>query len=195
MRATRPALMSLAGAAALLAPAAAAHAEEPGTLTSFSFSVSPSTVAPGGTVALTATGCPAKKATVSSDVFDTVTVHDGRPTEARVDKAAEPGAEYEVTFDCKGEKGRASLTVTPGSGTGTGTGTSTSPSTGPGTDSGTGGDHHQAPVKPGGGAHAGTGGSYSGFGPVQAGAGWALVAGALGGGVYLLLRRRPGERA
>ncbi|MFJ3102202.1 hypothetical protein [Streptomyces sp. NPDC086835] len=169
MRATPLASLSLAGAVALLAPAAAAHAEE-GGITSFAFSVSPSTVEPGGTVTLTATKCPAKKVTVSSEVFETVTVHDGRPATAKVDEDARPGAEYEVTFDCEGEKGHAPLTIAAGSG----------------------GTHGPGTVKPGGGAHAGTGGSVFDLGPARSVAGWTLVACALGGGVYLL-RRRSGE--
>ncbi|QIP88051.1 hypothetical protein GLX30_33075 [Streptomyces sp. Tu 2975] len=170
MRATPLAFLSLAGAVALLAPAAAAHAEDEGDITSFAFSVSPSTVEPGGTVTLTATECPAKKVTVSSEVFETVTVHDGGPATAKVDKDAKPGAEYKVVFDCKGEKGHAPLTIATGSG----------------------GTHPPATVKPGGGAHAGTGGSVSDPGPARSVAGWALVACALGGGVYLL-RRRSGQ--
>lgn len=170
MRAISLAFLSLAGAAALLAPAPAAHAKEGGGIASFAFSVSPSTVEPGGTVTLTATECPAKKVTVSSEVFRTVTVHDGRPATAKVDENAVPGAEYEVTFDCKGEKGHAPLTIAAGSG----------------------GAHRPATMKPGGGARAGSGGSFSDPGPARSVAGWTLVACALGGGVYLL-RRRTGE--
>ncbi|MEV4682278.1 hypothetical protein [Streptomyces kurssanovii] len=172
MRAIPLAFLPLAGAVALLTPVAAAHAEEGGGVTSFAFSVSPSTVEPGGTVTLAATDCPAKKVTMSSEVFDTVTVHDGRPATAKVDKDAEPGAEYEVTFDCKGEKGHAPLTIAAGSG----------------------GTHRPGTVKPGGGAHAGSGGSFTDPGPARSVAGWTLVACALGGGVYLL-RRRSGEGA
>jgi plastocyanin len=170
MRAIPLAFLSLAGAVALLAPAAAAHAEEGGGITSFAFSVSPSTVETGGTVTLTATECPAKKVTVSSGVFETVTVHDGRPATAKVDENAKPGAEYDVTFDCKGEKGHAPLTIAGGSG----------------------GTHRPGTVKPGGGAHAGTGGSFTEPGPARSVAGWTLVACAVGGGVFLL-RRRSGE--
>ncbi|NUK56564.1 hypothetical protein [Streptomyces lunaelactis] len=44
-------------------------------------------------------------------------------------------------------------------------------------------------VKPGGGVRAGAGGSFSDLSPVQIGVGSALLAGAAGGSVLLLLRR------
>lgn len=105
MRVIRVASVALLGAAALGVAAPAALADDGNhNITSFGFTVSPSTVAPGGTVTLNATGCEVPSVTVSSGVFDTVTLEEGRSATARVDDDAKPGAEYEVTFDCKGRR-------------------------------------------------------------------------------------------
>ncbi|MFI9586069.1 hypothetical protein ACIHCQ_30480 [Streptomyces sp. NPDC052236] len=116
MRATSVASLALIGTAALTfgAPAALA-ADEGNTVTPFGFTVTPTTVAPGGTVTLSATECEATAATASSDVFDTVTLSAGRPATARVSEDAKPGAEHQVTFDCAGEKGTSALAITGGS--------------------------------------------------------------------------------
>ncbi|MEU9607096.1 hypothetical protein [Streptomyces sp. NPDC048057] len=80
-------------------------------VTSFGFTVTPQTVAPGGTVTLNATECAVPTVTASSGVFDTVTLTDGQPATARVFDEAEPGVEHVVTFDCKGERGSAKIVV------------------------------------------------------------------------------------
>jgi hypothetical protein len=113
MRAISVASLALIGAAALAfgAPAAIA-ADEGDTVTPFGFTVTPTTVAPGGTVTLSATECEATAVTASSGVFDPVTLPEGRPATARISEDAKPGAEHQVTFDCAGEKGTTPLTIT-----------------------------------------------------------------------------------
>ena len=199
MRAIRIALLSLAGAAALVPVAAVAQAAEDGDITSFAFSVSPATVAPGDTVTLEASACEVPTVTVSSGVFDTVTLTDGRPGEAAIDEEATPGAEYEVAFDCDGEKGLAALTLADGSGGGhrdpatAKPGTSKPGTSEPGTVWPPGTPKPPVAAKPGGGVKAGAGGSFSDLGPAQLATGSVLIAGALGAGGVLLLRRRPGD--
>ncbi|MEO3974768.1 hypothetical protein [Streptomyces sp. CAU 1734] len=145
-------------------------------LTSFDFTVSPLTVAPGGTVTLNAAECASPTVTASSGVFETVTLSGGRPGTARIFEHAEADTEYDVTFDCKGEKGTAKLSVKgsrpPGE-----AGNHTTP---------------QHPVKPGGGVNAGAGGDSGGPSAAQITAGSLLVAGAVGGGGLLLRRRAEG---
>ncbi|MET9933977.1 MULTISPECIES: hypothetical protein [unclassified Streptomyces] len=116
MRAIRGAASAalLGAAAAMTAGPAALAVEDDGTITSFGFSVTPATVAPGGTVTLTSEGCEEPSVTVTSGVFDTVTLEEGRPGTATVDAEAKAGAQYEITFDCKGERGTTTLTVTGG---------------------------------------------------------------------------------
>ncbi|MFH7599994.1 hypothetical protein WDV06_33580 [Streptomyces racemochromogenes] len=105
-------------------PAALAAEEAPAT--SFAFAVTPSTVAPGGTVTLSVSNCGAAYATASSGVFDTVTIERGRTVKVTVDRDARPGALYSVTFTCNGENGSADLTIAGGT-----TKPSTSSTTGP----------------------------------------------------------------
>jgi len=171
MRAIHVSSLSVIGAAVLtfVAPATAL-AEEEKDITSFGFTVTPSTIAPGGTVTLNATECEVPTVKVSSGVFDTVTLNEGRSGTAQVYDDAKPGAEYEVTFECKGEKGTAPLTITGGQG------------------------KHEDPGmrKPDGGVKAGAGGSFSDLSATQIAIGSALVAGGLGGGAFLL-RRRTGD--
>ncbi|KOX25757.1 MULTISPECIES: hypothetical protein [unclassified Streptomyces] len=113
MRAIRAAASAaLLGAAAVMAAGPAALAAEgDGAVTSFGFSVTPATAAPGATVTLTSEGCEVPSVTVTSGVFDTVTLEEGRPGTATVDSDARAGAQYEITFDCEGERGTATLTV------------------------------------------------------------------------------------
>ncbi|MFF4325040.1 hypothetical protein ACFYZT_00810 [Streptomyces sp. NPDC001591] len=94
------------------APAGLAAEEAPAT--SFAFAVTPSTVAPGGTVTLSVSNCGASSATASSGIFDTVTIERGRTVKVTVDRDARPGALYSVTFTCDGENGSADLTITGG---------------------------------------------------------------------------------
>ncbi|MEU9699387.1 hypothetical protein [Streptomyces sp. NPDC047981] len=157
-------------------------------ITSFGFSVSPATVAPGGTVTLTSDGCEVGSVTVTSGIFDTVTLKEGRAGTATVDVEAKAGAEYQVTFDCKGEKGTTPLTIV---GDATGGHTTGGHATG-GKDGGTTTDT---------GAHkgvkAGFGGGADAMGATEAVMGGVLIAGALGAGGVLLARRhrRAGDRA
>ncbi|MGW3404977.1 hypothetical protein [Streptomyces zhihengii] len=181
---------------ALLAGAVpAARAEPDGDITSFAYSVSPASVAPGGTVSLTATECASATVTVTAPVFDTVTLSGGKPGRAELYPDAEPGAEYEVVFTCEGETGRARLTVSGSSGQhhspAPRPGESTRP---PAHDP----DRHEKPgkdVKPGGGVKAGTGGSFTDLGPARLAAGGLVIAAGLAWAGLLLLRRRSGGRA
>jgi hypothetical protein len=113
------ATLALTVAGAALAPAAFADSR----ITSFGFSVSPATVAPGGSVTLTATDC-AGRATASDApaLFDGMTLGrgDGPGRAATVGTDAKPGAEYDVTSTCGSEQGTAPLTIGDGTGTPTG---------------------------------------------------------------------------
>ncbi|GHA76693.1 hypothetical protein ACIQRS_05650 [Streptomyces termitum] len=114
---TAPAALLATAAVALAAPAATAGEGDEGTdrnITSFGFSVSPRTIAPGGTVTLTTEGCEVPSVTVTSGIFDTVTLTEGRPGRATVDIDAKAGTQYEIAFDCKGERGTTTLTVEGG---------------------------------------------------------------------------------
>ncbi|MEV8588787.1 hypothetical protein [Streptomyces sp. NPDC051180] len=109
MRAIRAATTALLGAAALAlaapvalaadgapAPGPKVRARAPGD-----FVVSPSVVAPGGRVTLSAPGC-ASTATASAGIFDTVTIAPGATASATVDLDAKRGAVYTVLFNCTG---------------------------------------------------------------------------------------------
>ncbi|MGW6141191.1 hypothetical protein, partial [Streptomyces sp. NPDC055140] len=140
-------------------------------VTSFGFTVSPKTVSPGGTVTLNATRCKTPTVRVTGPVFGDVTLNAGRSAKAKVSAGAKPGAQYDVTFDCKGERGIAKLTISGGGAR------PTTPTT---------------PTVPRG-VEAGDGGSLSKLDATQLVAGTALVAGALGAGVYAA-RRRSGSQ-
>ncbi|QGZ51823.1 hypothetical protein GPZ77_28665 [Streptomyces sp. QHH-9511] len=156
-------------------------------ITSFGFSVSPETVAPGGTVTLKSHGCQLPSVTVSSGVFDTVTLKEGHAGKATVDVDAKVGAEYVVTFDCKGEKGTTMLTIAGGSGHSTGGHSTGGHATGGESPSGhsTGGTGTGAHK----GVRAGFGGGFGQFGTAETVVGSGLIAGALGGAVVLIRRR------
>ncbi|MCX4780530.1 hypothetical protein [Streptomyces sp. NBC_01264] len=177
MLSLRVASVALLSTAAFALAAPMASADDGGTtpnVTSFGFTVSPATVAPGGTVTLNATECQEPLVKVSSGVFDAVELNEGKSATVTVDADAKPGARYEVTFDCKGEKGTTTLTVAShsiGTGTGTGTGTTT----------------------PSKGVKAGLGGGAGGLNGTEIAAGSVLLAGALGGGVFLMRRRADGN--
>ncbi|MFC9592964.1 hypothetical protein [Streptomyces sp. NPDC056944] len=175
MRAIRAASAALLSAVAVVAVAPMALAAGDGNhdITSFGFSVTPATIAPGGTVTLTSDGCEVPSVTVTSGVFETVTLNEGRPGTATIDVDAKAGAQYEITFDCKGERGTAPLTIAQGGDTGTHTGA------------------HKG-VKAGYGTAAGT--DTAGLGVTEAVTGGLLIAGALGAAV-VLTRRRAGGRA
>ncbi|NEB81772.1 hypothetical protein G3I40_42145, partial [Streptomyces sp. SID14478] len=107
-------LVSLA-AVGLTAPAALA--DDGGTqpdVTSFGFSVSPSTVAAGGTVTLSSTECEVPTVHVTAPIFDDAELNEGHSATAQVYPDAKPGAQYDVTFECNGEKGTTSLTIATG---------------------------------------------------------------------------------
>lgn len=138
-------------------------------ITSFGFSVTPSTVAPGGTVTLKADGCEVPSVKVESGVFDTVTLNEGHQGTATVDFDAKVGAQYEVTFDCKGERGTTTLTIAGGGG-------------------------HKSDQSTGAhkGVKAGFGsGGTNGIGTTEMVTGGVLIAGALGAAVVLMRRREP----
>ncbi|MFD7961962.1 hypothetical protein ACFV5J_14290 [Streptomyces zaomyceticus] len=193
MRAIRAASVALLSAAAVIvvAPTALAGEDENHGVTSFGFSVTPTTIAPGGTVTLTSDGCEEPSVTVTSGVFDTITLNEGRSGTATVDLDAKAGAQYEITFDCKGERGTTTLTVAQG-GTG-GTGGNTSGNTG-GHDEGTATGAHKG-VKAGYGTAAATGADSEGLGVAEVVTGVLLIAGALGAAVVLTRRRDAGGRA
>ncbi|MDX3666905.1 hypothetical protein [Streptomyces europaeiscabiei] len=166
MRAIRVASAALLGLTALSLTAPAAHAARAGDITSFGFGVVPSTIAAGGQVTLRVDGCH-HRTTVSSGVFDTVTIPRGRSVAtADVDWDARPGTVYEVTFQCGDESGRTDLTIA-----------SSRPPHHP--------THH-----PTGGSHAGAGGTVAGFDLHEIGLGAALVAGSLTA-AWRWSRRRP----
>jgi hypothetical protein len=171
IRAASAAALAIA-AVALTAPAAtAAPAGGPtgGNVTPFGFSVTPSTIAPGGRVTLSVTDC-GTTATASSAVFDTTTIPRGRTAVATVDRDARRGAVYRVTFTCEGRSGTTSLTIA-------GSGATARPTT---------------PVP--GGVRGGLGGSVGGSDTAEFTAGAALVLAAAAGTVYAARRRTAGGR-
>ncbi|MDJ0382804.1 hypothetical protein [Streptomyces sp. G-G2] len=102
-----------AGAVLVLSlPSAVAAEAQP--ITSFAFAVAPSTVAPGGTVVLSVTGCTAASTSVSSGIFDTVSVPKGSTVRVTVDRDARRGARYSVNFTCGNETGSADVTIAGG---------------------------------------------------------------------------------
>ncbi|MBE8476363.1 hypothetical protein [Streptomyces justiciae] len=173
MRAIRVASAALLGVGALALSAPAAVASGGGNITPFGFSVMPSTIAAGGQVTLQldrdSGGCTGS-ATVSSGVFDTITIPGNRSSAtAVVDWDAKPGAVYKVTFSCNGVSGSTDLTIATGR---------TTPTT--------------QPLYPDRGVHAGEGGSVAGFDLKEIGLGAALIAGSVGA-AYHFSRRRTGE--
>ncbi|MGW7452560.1 hypothetical protein [Streptomyces sp. NPDC054787] len=151
-------LMTVAAATLVLAAAA------PATL-AYAFpsaTVSPTSVAPGGRVALSVDGCGTRTARATSTAFGEVRLGPGNAASstlfgsAIVSRNATTGT-HRVTFECGGPGGErvtASLYVTPGA------------------------------------ARGGTGGSVGSMSTGQVAVGGALAASALGAGVWVLLRRR-----
>ncbi|WP_031004564.1 hypothetical protein [Streptomyces sp. NRRL F-5727] len=182
MRAIRTASAALliTAAVAVSAPTASADDGTTPNVTSFGFSVTPRTVAPGGTVTLTTEGCEVPSVTVTSGIFDTVTLTEGRPGTATVDLDAKAGAEYEIAFDCKGERGTTTLTVAHG----TTPPAPVTPVTPP------------APPAPRKGVKAGFGSSTGSdaLGTAELATGAVLIAAALGVAVALTRRGRTGGR-
>ncbi|MBT2443817.1 hypothetical protein J7E93_27710 [Streptomyces sp. ISL-36] len=182
MRAIRAASTALLGAAALAlaapvasaadgapAPAAKAlRAKAPGD-----FVVSPSLVAPGGRVTLSAPGC-RSTATASAGIFDTVTIAPGSSATALVDFDARRGAVYTVTFNCTGGiTDTVNLTIS---------GTTASPTV-------------SSTVLPTPrGVQGGLGGSVGGIEPWTLAAGTGLVLAATTGIVFVVRRRSTLDR-
>ncbi|MFB7645864.1 hypothetical protein ACFC0S_01305 [Streptomyces sp. NPDC056084] len=183
MGAIRIASATLLGAAAALSLAAPTATAAGGTaggsnITPFGFSVTPSLIAPGGQVTLNVTGC-STEATVSSGVFDTVTVPKDSSRNATVDWDAKRGAAYTVTFSCDGARGTSQLTISGGSPT---TSSTVRPTVRP-------------TVTTPRGVRGGLGGSVDGpLSPVELAAGATLIALATGGTGYALYRRRATGR-
>ncbi|WP_405943691.1 hypothetical protein OG372_29905 [Streptomyces sp. NBC_01020] len=111
MRLTSIGSAALLSAAVLSLAAPAAAAGDDGGAPPSGFTVSPGSVAPGGTVTLGATGCRAPGVTVSSGVFGPVTLHHGHPATVVVDPGAQAGKRYDVTFACAGRRSSAPLLV------------------------------------------------------------------------------------
>ncbi|WP_338674210.1 hypothetical protein V1460_14945 [Streptomyces sp. SCSIO 30461] len=184
MRAIPIASAALLGAAALaltLPTATATGTDGGGAAGSarqqpFSFAVSPSTVAPGGQVTLTVSGCNSP-ATASSGVFDTVTIPAGMTGTAMVDSDARRGAVYSVTFTCGAQSGTTDLNISGGAAAATTSSTSTSATT------------SASPQ----GVRGGLGGSVREMNTGMIATGAVLVA-AAAGGLFYVLRRRLGNR-
>ncbi|MFJ9824546.1 hypothetical protein ACIRSU_09225 [Streptomyces sp. NPDC101160] len=185
MRAIRAASITVLGAAALAlaAPAAVSAAADgvpapkgggqPGKVASL-FVVSPSVVAPGGRVTLSAPGC-ASTATASSGIFDTVTIAPGSAATATVDLDAKRGAVYTVSFNCTGGvQGSVDLTISGGA-----TSTPTARST--------------VSVAPRG-VQGGLGGSMNSAHTWTMAGGGAMVLVAVGGVVYVIRRKAAAGR-
>ncbi|MFB7862970.1 hypothetical protein [Streptomyces sp. NPDC056069] len=175
MRAIRAAAAALLAVAPLVIVAPPASAEDDGfpkegtghDITSFGFSVTPETVAPGGTVTLTSDGCEVPTVTVTSGIFETVTLNEGHQGTATVDVEAKVGTQYEITFDCKGERGTAKVTIAGGA------------------------QHDTASTGARKGVKAGFGsGGADGVGTTEMVTGGVLIVGALGAAVVLMRRRQ-----
>lgn len=112
MRTTVTASAAVAGAAVLiLASGAPAFA---GDEAEYDYSVSPEAVEPGGEVTIRTAGCQVPTVTVSSGVFETVTLNEGEEKSARIFDDVKPEAEYEITFDCDGVIRSLPLMIKPG---------------------------------------------------------------------------------
>ncbi|UUU38786.1 hypothetical protein [Streptomyces sp. NBC_00162] len=187
IRTSATALLSAGATGAVLVLGAlgatpATSAEAARQITSFGFSLTPSTVAPGGQTVLSVTGCNAAYATASSGVFDTVSIARGQTVRVTVDRDARRGAVYSVSFTCNGETGSADLTIAGGTTrpTTSSTRTATTAATGAITSSAR-------------GVQGGVGGSVAGMDPVELGAGAGLLLAAAAGTAYTLRRRRNGR--
>ncbi|MFJ6480022.1 MULTISPECIES: hypothetical protein [unclassified Streptomyces] len=190
IRTSATTLLSVGATGAVLAlgvlGAPAATAAEAQPITSFGFTLTPSTVAPGGQTVLAVSRCNAAYATASSGVFDTVSIARGQTVRVTVDRDARRGAVYSVSFTCNGETGSADLTIAGGT-----TGPTTS-STRTGTGTGTGTTRFPTPSSALG-VRGGLGGSVAGMDPLELGAGAGLFLAAAGGTVFALRRRGSGR--
>ncbi|MFJ6798704.1 hypothetical protein [Streptomyces sp. NPDC091268] len=154
-----PRLLAVAAASLAVAtgPATLAHAAPSAT-------VSPGSVAPGGRVNLTITGCGTGSARVASNAFGAVTLSSGNPAAVTLSGGATvygnaPTGTYKVTFECGGPGGqRTSVDL----------------------------------IVSAGAARGGLGGSVGAMSTGQIAMGGALVASGLGASVWFL-RRRAGR--
>ncbi|MER6910271.1 hypothetical protein ABT354_01155 [Streptomyces sp. NPDC000594] len=167
-----------AAALALAAPTAtaAARAAGAGGQTSPLFTVSPSVVAPGGSVALSASGC-ATTATASSALFDAVTIRPGTSTRVTVSTAARPGTAHSVQFTCGAQRGTFTVTVSGGTSSPTISSTVT-----------------VSPAATPLGVRGGLGGSVGEIDATEVAIGAALVLTALTSAGFLIRRRTPEDR-
>ncbi|MEW2412930.1 hypothetical protein AB0953_04260 [Streptomyces sp. NPDC046866] len=195
IRTSATALLSAGAAGAVLAlgvcGASAAGAAEAQPVPSFRFAITPATVAPGGQAVLSVTGCNAAYATVSSGVFDTVSIPRGQTARVRIDSDVRRGAVYSVTFTCNGENGSADLTIAGGAGLPTTSSTFTTRAL-PALPRPV-GTASTATVAARGaslGVRGGLGGSAVGMDPWELAAGGGLFLVAAGATAYALHRRR-----
>ncbi|MFE3628463.1 hypothetical protein [Streptomyces goshikiensis] len=214
IRSSATALLSAGATGAALAlgslcmPSATAAEAQP-AVTSFGFTITPSTVAPGGQAVLSVSGCNAAFATVSSGIFDTVSIARGQTARVTVDRDARRGAVYSVSFTCNGETGSADVTIAGGttrpttSSTAGASRNSTAPvprtSTAPAPRGSVPAGLAPAPSVPapsGSGAlgvRGGLGGSVAGMDPLELGAGAAFFLAAAAGTAYVVRRRGTGR--
>ncbi|WP_327418257.1 hypothetical protein [Streptomyces sp. NBC_01233] len=193
IRSSATVLLSAGATGAVLAlgalGASAATAAEARQVTSFGFTITPSTVAPGGQTVLAVSGCNAAYSTASSGVFDTVSIARGQTVRVNVDRDARRGAVYSVSFTCNGETGSADLTIAGGttrpttSSTRTATVTATRAAT----------PTNATVANSARGVRGGLGGSVAGMDPLELGAGAGLFLAAAGGTAYALRRRGSGR--
>ncbi|MFE3860325.1 hypothetical protein OHU17_06310 [Streptomyces goshikiensis] len=219
IRSSATALLSAGATGAALAlgalcmPSATAAEAQP-AVTSFGFTVTPSTVAPGGQAVLSVSGCNAAYATASSGIFDTVSIARGQTARVTVDRDARRGAVYSVSFTCNGETGSADVTIAGGT-----TRPTTSSTAGVSRNSAAPvprnsaapvprGSVPAAPVPAGSapapsvpapsgsgalGVRGGLGGSVAGMDPLELGAGAAFFLAASAGTAYVVRRRGTGR--
>ncbi|MFD5885679.1 hypothetical protein ACFWHQ_06770 [Streptomyces sp. NPDC060334] len=212
IRSSATALLSAGATGAALALGAlgapAASAAEAAPITSFGFAITPSTVARGGQTVLSVSGCDSAFATVSSGVFDTVSIARGQTARVTVDRDARVGALYSVSFTCNGETGSADLTIAGGTARPTTSSTvgvrrtpapipppppAVTPTRTPARSAvvtPTRSVSRPASSAPGLGVRGGLGGSVAGMDPVELGLGAALVLAGAAGTTYALRRRR-----
>ncbi|MFJ5775598.1 hypothetical protein [Streptomyces sp. NPDC093094] len=169
----RVASAALLGVTALACSAPAAAAKGDPDITPFGFSVLPTTIAAGGQVTLRVDrelGRCRGSVTVTSGIFDTVTIRPGHSSgTAVIDWDVKIGAMYRVTFTCDGVSGSTDVSIAGGR--------PVVPT--------------PVPLTPHG-VHAGEGGSLAGFDLKEIGLGAALIAGSIGA-AYHLSRRRTGD--
>jgi hypothetical protein len=166
MRAARTtAAVLLAGSVAALTAFGAPTAFADSDIASFGFSVTPGTVAPGGSVTLRATDCDSQATASEPDLFNDAILGEGegpgQSAAVSVRADATPGTRYDVTVMCGSEKGTAPLRLTVGMPAAT-------------------------PTTPVGAMRTGLGGGVSGPNSIEIIAGAALIGAA---GVYVLCRR------